>query len=306
MEIIQTTVGNFEIVEKFRVNVWLISRDGQEFILRFDEREQCQIYFNIDSPYVQHIYGVYRFTDSEVINLFPFEPDEHVYAFLGEYYGPYTSRALSERATERQLLKLVREILMGMVDLKEENLCADDVGNPENVLLCGYDEETGDWERTVLIDIAPRPIHDIDQKYYIKLVVELMVHLMFDQEPDEVATFLADQEPARMVEILQHLLSLKNFRQAENYLVECSTTQEVPIQIDDYARQFLRRFWLSHRTLRQECQRKYGFDPISEETEYWIPGIAEEDHAEVLQLIRRNNNTMNLELAERWSQQELL
>lgn len=297
MDIIQARVGNFDLIRKFTVSTWLILRDGHEFILRFDEREQCQIYFDIDSPYVQSIYGIFKFMEDSVINLFPFIPDEPVYAFLGEYYGPRTAHYLQDRATEAQILKLLREIFMGMVDLKEEKLLADDVGNPANILLAGYDDETGTWERTVLIDIAPKKFDIIDQKQYILVIVELIILLIFNEEPEDVSSFLTDQELTSTKEMLQTILTLVNFRQVENYLVELSSPRDVPIQIDDDARHFLSQFWKRYRTHRMDGRRKYMSDPISEEEDYWAAYLSDEDHTEVLKLIRRNNNTMSLELA---------
>jgi hypothetical protein len=77
------------------------------------------------------------------------------------------------------------------------------------------------------------------------------------------------------------------------------------MHITPQARSFLTKFWILHPRKRKACVRKYGFDPILQETNYWTHGIAEQDHAKVLAIIQRHNNTFSLPLARLWAIQEL-
>jgi hypothetical protein len=74
--------------------------------------------------------------------------------------------------------------------------------------------------------------------------------------------------------------------------------------ITPWARKFLNKYWQSHPKKRAECLKKYGHDPITDERHYWIKGIAEKPHANVLRSIKVNNNTFNLDLARLWAAQE--
>jgi len=56
--------------------------------------------------------------------------------------------------------------------------------------------------------------------------------------------------------------------------------------------------------LRRGCLRKYGFDPIDDETAYWRYGLAEPDHRDVLREVRRNGNRFSIELVRRWEIEE--
>jgi 8-oxo-dGTP pyrophosphatase MutT (NUDIX family) len=65
------------------------------------------------------------------------------------------------------------------------------------------------------------------------------------------------------------------------------------------------RFWTEHPDLREACLDKYGYDPVENEDSYWAYGIAEPDHATVLDSVIRNGGTFTLDLALRWEQEEL-
>jgi len=71
------------------------------------------------------------------------------------------------------------------------------------------------------------------------------------------------------------------------------------------ARKFLTSFWLSHPSLRRKCVEKYGYDPIEDETNYWIYGIAESDHKDILNQIKKSKNTFSLYLAKMWALEEV-
>lgn len=77
------------------------------------------------------------------------------------------------------------------------------------------------------------------------------------------------------------------------------------LRIPADSRRALIKFWRKHPALRKGCLRKYGFDPIEEEAEYWRFGLAEPDHRNVLRDVRRNNNVFSLPLVKRWEEGEL-
>jgi hypothetical protein len=77
------------------------------------------------------------------------------------------------------------------------------------------------------------------------------------------------------------------------------------MKITPWARSFLNDFWVRHPDRRLECHKKYGFDPIIHETQYWIKGIKEKAHKMTLQKIVLNNDVFNLALAVEWASQEL-
>lgn len=76
------------------------------------------------------------------------------------------------------------------------------------------------------------------------------------------------------------------------------------MHITPQARVFLNNFWITKKSKRRACIRKYGFDPILEEKNYWIHGIAEKDHKDVLHKIIRNKNKFSLPLARLWAIEE--
>lgn len=77
------------------------------------------------------------------------------------------------------------------------------------------------------------------------------------------------------------------------------------LQIPAASRDALNRFWRAHPALRSGCLRKYGFDPIDDEEDYWRFGLAEPDHRDVLQAARRNGKRFSLALVRRWEAEEL-
>ncbi len=81
------------------------------------------------------------------------------------------------------------------------------------------------------------------------------------------------------------------------------TVEGLHIPVD--SRRELNRFWRAHPSLRKGCLRKYGFDPIDEETNYWRYGMAEPDHRSTLRAIRQNDDVFSLALVKRWEAQEL-
>jgi hypothetical protein len=74
--------------------------------------------------------------------------------------------------------------------------------------------------------------------------------------------------------------------------------------ITSQARVYLNNFWLTKRSKRKACVRKYGYDPILQERLYWTHGIQEKDHKDVLGKIMRNNNRFTLPLARLWAIEE--
>ena len=65
------------------------------------------------------------------------------------------------------------------------------------------------------------------------------------------------------------------------------------------------RFWTAHPALRRGCLRKYGFDPIHDEEDYWRFGLAEPDHRDVLRAVRRAGGVFSLPHVKRWEIEEL-
>jgi hypothetical protein len=71
------------------------------------------------------------------------------------------------------------------------------------------------------------------------------------------------------------------------------------------SRRALTAFWRAHPALRRGCLRKYGFDPIDAEEDYWRYGLAEPDHADVLRAVQQNGGAFTLALVKRWEAEEL-
>lgn len=71
------------------------------------------------------------------------------------------------------------------------------------------------------------------------------------------------------------------------------------------SRRALTAFWQAHPALRRGCLRKYGFDPIDAEADYWRFGLAEPDHADILRAVRQHGGTFTLALVRRWEAEEL-
>lgn len=71
------------------------------------------------------------------------------------------------------------------------------------------------------------------------------------------------------------------------------------------SRRELVKFWRAHPALRNGCLRKYGFDPIDDEEDYWRFGLAEPDHKGVLRAVRKNGDVFSLALVKRWEVEEL-
>jgi len=65
------------------------------------------------------------------------------------------------------------------------------------------------------------------------------------------------------------------------------------------------RFWAEHPDMRQECTANYGHDPVEREADYWRFGIAEPEHADVLDAIKANGGLFTLDLVKRWEAQEI-
>jgi hypothetical protein len=77
------------------------------------------------------------------------------------------------------------------------------------------------------------------------------------------------------------------------------------MRLTHQARLYLTAFWQDYPYKRKNCIKKYGYDPIIHETQYWIHGISEEEHSDVLAKIRANNNVFSLQLARKWANEEL-
>lgn len=71
------------------------------------------------------------------------------------------------------------------------------------------------------------------------------------------------------------------------------------------ARKVLNEFWLRYPNRRLECKQKYGFDPIVQEDQYWVPGIKERAHADILRDIMNNGGVFSVALVRRWMASEL-
>jgi hypothetical protein len=71
------------------------------------------------------------------------------------------------------------------------------------------------------------------------------------------------------------------------------------------ARTLLNEFWLRYPERRSECTRKYGFDPILQEDQYWVPGIAERAHRHIRRDIQANGGVFSVPLVRRWMASEL-
>jgi hypothetical protein len=71
------------------------------------------------------------------------------------------------------------------------------------------------------------------------------------------------------------------------------------------ARRILNDFWMRYPEKRKACTRKYGFDPILQEEQYWIPGIAEKPHRQIRKDIEKNGGVFSVPLVWRWVASEI-
>lgn len=70
------------------------------------------------------------------------------------------------------------------------------------------------------------------------------------------------------------------------------------------AMEFLTGFWHDHPDLRKKCKEKYGYDPVDDPEDYWVPGLREEPEHKAL-WNKSKEDTLTLTDAKRWSKAEL-
>jgi hypothetical protein len=85
--------------------------------------------------------------------------------------------------------------------------------------------------------------------------------------------------------------------------VSSRVAKAADLQIPPESRAALATFWRSHPALRAHCKKEYGFDPVRQPDDYWKPGLAEPEHADVLREAR--NKGFTLDLVKRWQREEL-
>lgn len=76
-----------------------------------------------------------------------------------------------------------------------------------------------------------------------------------------------------------------------------SITGDARAELDD--------FWLKYPKLRQECQAKYGYDPLTDPEHYWPYGLAEAPHATVRAEVEAHGGVFSLKDVLKWEREEL-